>query len=403
MFRWLSQIGALTTFNLRTLPQRPGSVAASLVGMAGVVAVLVGVLSIQQGFAKTLEATGSPDTAFVLRGGADGEMMSIVTRDDARLVGEAPGIAKGTVEGTIGMTQAPLVSPELFVVIGLPKKTTGTDANVPLRGIVPAAFGVHDKVKIVEGRTFAWGRNEVIVGRAAQGQFRGLDVGNTLKLGQNQWQIVGAFTADGGLSESEIWTDAAVLQPAYRRGTTYQSVKVKLASAGSFQQFKDALTANPQLDVKVQRETEFYAGQTRGMTTLILSLGVIIGILMGLGAVFGALITMYTAVATRTREIATLRALGFGRLPVLLSVVGESLAIAALGGALGALGAYLAFDGFQTATMNWQSFSQVAFAFRVGPPLLALGVLYALALGLVGGLFPAVRAARMPVATALRE
>jgi putative ABC transport system permease protein len=399
MLRWLSQIATLTIFNLRTLPQRPGSVAASLVGMAGVVAVLVGVLSIQQGFAKTLEATGSPDTAFVLRGGADGEMMSIVGRDDARLVGEAPGIAKGRVAGV----EAPLVSPELFVVIGLPKRTTGTDANVPLRGVTPPAFGVHQKVKIVEGRQFAWGRNEVIVGRAAQGQFRGLEVGNTLELGQNEWQIVGAFTAGGGLSESEIWTDAAVLQPAYRRGTTYQSVKVKLASAGSFQQFKDALTANPQLDVKVQRETEFYAGQTRGMTTLILSLGVIIGILMGLGAVFGALITMYTAVATRTREIATLRALGFGRLPVLLSVVGESLAIAAIGGALGAIGAYLALDGFQTATMNWQSFSQVAFAFRVGPVLLAFGVLYALGLGLVGGLFPAIRAARLPVATGLRE
>jgi putative ABC transport system permease protein len=399
MFRWLSQITTLTAFNLRTLPQRPGSVGAALVGMAGVVAVLVGVLSIQQGFARTLEATGDPGTAFVLRGGADGEMMSIVSRDDARLIGEAPAIAKGK----IGEADGPLVSPELFVVIGLPKKTTGTDANVPLRGVVPAAFGVHDRVKVVEGRPFAWGRNEVIVGRAAQGQFRGLEVGRTLKLGQNDWQIVGAFTADGGLSESEIWTDAAVLQPAYRRGTTYQSVKVKLASAGSFQQFKDALTANPQLDVKVQRETEFYAGQTRGMTTLIVTLGVIIGFLMGLGAIFGALITMFTAVAARTREIATLRALGFGRSPVVFSVVAESLAIAAVGGALGALGAYLALDGFQTATINWQSFSQVAFAFAVTPLLLVLAIVYALAIGLVGGLFPALRAAWMPVAAALRE
>ena len=395
MLRWLSQIGTLTIFNLKTLPQRPGSVAASLVGMAGVVAVLVGVLSIQQGFTRTMAVTGSPDTAFVLRGGADGEMMSILTRDDARLIAEAPGIARGSGD--------PLVSPELFVVIGQPKKTTGTDANVPLRGVAPAAFGVHEKIKVVEGRSFAWGRNEVIVGRAAQGQFRGLSVGSTLHLGQNLWQVVGAFTAEGGLPESEIWADAAVLQPAYRRGTTYQSVKVKLASAGSFKQFKDALTANPQLDVKVLRETEFYAGQSRGMTTLIVSLGVIIGVLMGLGAVFGALITMYTAVATRTREIATLRALGFGSSPVVLSVIGESLAIAALGGVLGAVGAWIAFDGFQTATMNWQSFSQVAFAFRVGPPLLALGVLYALALGLVGGLLPAIRAARLPVANALRE
>ncbi|HEV8630661.1 MAG TPA: ABC transporter permease [Thermoanaerobaculia bacterium] len=395
MFRWFSQVAALTLFNLKTLPQRLGSVAAAVVGMAGVVAVLVGVLSIQQGFRRTMAVSGAPDVALVLRGGSDGEMTSILGRDDVRLIAEGPGLARDSTGA--------LASPELFVIINLPKKSTGTDANVPMRGVTPAAFGVHDQVKLVEGRRFEWGRNEVIVGRAAQGQFRGLDVGSQLHLGQNVWTVVGAFTADGGLPESEIWTDAAVLQPAYRRGNSFQSLKAKLVSAGSFQRFKDALTADPRLNVKVQRETEFYAGQSRALTAIVTILGLIIGILMGLGAVFGALNTMYTAVAARSREIATLRALGFRSSPVLLSVIAESIALAALGGAVGALGAWLAFDGYQAATMNWQSFSQVAFAFRVGPALLLLGLFYALALGLVGGLFPAIRAARLPVATALRE
>jgi putative ABC transport system permease protein len=274
---------------------------------------------------------------------------------------------------------------------------------VPLRGVLPAAFGVNDKVKVVEGRPFAWWRNEVIVGRAAQGQFRGLDVGSTLQVGQNVWQVVGVFTAEGTLPESEIWADAAVLQPAYRRGTTYQSVKVKLASAGSFAAFKDALTSNPQLDVKVQRETEFFAGQSEALTGLVTSLGWILGGLMGLGAILGALNTMYTAVAARTREIGTLRALGFSGSPVVVSVILESLVVAAVGGTVGALLARLAFDGYQTATMNWKSFSQVAFAFRVTPPLLVLGIVYALILGAIGGLLPAIRAARLPVANALRE
>jgi len=395
MLRWLSQITTLTAFNLKTVPQRLGSVTASLVGMAGVVGVLIGVLSIDQGFRRTLATTGAPDVAFVLRGGSDGEMTSILARDDVQLIADAPGIARGAAGA--------LVSPELFVVISLPKRTTGTDANVPMRGVTPPALGVNDKVKMVAGRMFAWGRNEVIVGRAAQGQFRGLDVGSTLQVGQNVWQVVGVFTAEGTLPESEIWADAAVLQPAYRRGTTYQSVKVKLASAGSFAAFKDALTSNPQLDVKVQRETEFFAGQSEALTGLVTSLGWILGGLMGLGAILGALNTMYTAVAARTREIGTLRALGFSGSPVVVSVILESLVVAAVGGTVGALLARLAFDGYQTATMNWKSFSQVAFAFRVTPPLLVLGIVYALILGAIGGLLPAIRAARLPVANALRE
>jgi len=395
MLRWLQQIGTLTLFNVRTIPERRGSVAAAVVGMGFVVMVLVGVLSISQGFQRTMAATGDPSVALVLRGGAENEMMSVVTRDDSRLVAEAPGIAKGK--------SGDLVSPELFVVISVPQKTTGSDANVPMRGVLPPAMEVHDWLHIVEGRSFGWGKNEVIVGRAAQGQFRGLEVGQKIHVAATDWTVVGAFTAAGGAAESEIWTDAAVLQPAYNRHNTFQAVKVRLASPGSFQGFKDALTSDPRLDVKVVREPEFYASQSRALTALITGLGALIGILMGLGAFFGALNTMYTAVAARSKEIATLRALGFPRLPVAVSVILESLVLAAVGGALGALIAYLAFDGYEAATMNWQSFSQVAFAFRVTPVLLAVAIFYALVLGFVGGLFPAVRAARLPVATALRE
>jgi putative ABC transport system permease protein len=395
MFRWFSQIAALTAFNVKTIGQRRGSVLAALVGMGGVVAVLVGVLSIGQGFARAMVATGSPSRAIVLRSGADNEMMSVLLRDDARLIAEAAGVERGK--------SGALVSPELFVIINLPQRATGTDANVPMRGVTEPGMEVHSEVEIVEGRAFAWGRNEVIVGRAAQREFAGLEVGKTLRIGLNDWEIVGAFTANGGGTESEIWTDAAVLQPAYRRGNSFQSVKVSLASEGSFKAFKDALTADPRLEVKVLRETEFYAEQSRMLSGLITGLGAIISLLMGLAAVFGALNTMYTAVASRSKEIATLRALGFRRTPVVFSVIAESALVAIVGGTLGALLAWAAFDGYQAATMNWASFSQVAFAFAVTPPLLAAGVVYALVLGLVGGFFPAIRAARQPIATGLRD
>ncbi len=395
MLRWFSQIAALTAFNLKTMVERRGWVASAAFGMALVVLVLLFVLSIGAGFERTMKESGSPTRAIVLRSGADGEMMSIVVRDDARVVEAAPGVAKA------GDTA--LVSPELFVIINLPKRSTGTDANVPMRGVTGPAFGVHDEVKVVDGRPFAWGRNEVIVGRAAQREFRGLDVGSKLRLGQNEWTVVGAFTADGASTESEIWTDAAVLQPAYRRGNTFQSIKVKLVSAGSFQRFKDALTADPRVKVKVQRETEFFAGQSRALTGIIGGLGFLIMLLMGLGAVFGGLNTMYTAVASRSKEIATLRALGFRGSPVVVSVLLESLLIALVGGGVGALAAWLAFDGYKAATMNWQSFSQVAFAFAVTPGLLVFALVYAALLGFFGGLLPAIRAARLPVASALRD
>jgi putative ABC transport system permease protein len=392
---WFAQLPALIGFGLRTLPARKGSAAAAVFGIAGVVAVLVGVLSIGEGFQRVMVSTGSPETALVQRAGADSEMTSVLTGDTTGIIESAPAVARANGK--------PLVSPELFVVVDLPKRSTGTDANVPMRGVKPAAFAVRPGLQIIEGRTFGWGRNEVIVGRGAHSEFRNTDLGTQLKLGQNTWTVVGIFTAKGGISESELWADADVLAPAYHRQNTYQTGVVRLASAGSFQQFKDALTADPRLSVKVVRETEYYASQSRVIRLLVTGLAFVVCSLMGLGAMFGALNTMYTAVAARAREIATLEALGFGGAAVMVSVIAEALLLALIGGVIGAGAAYLAFDGYRTATMNWQSFSQVAFAFEVNARLMTLAVAYALVIGLVGGLFPAIRAARMPVAAALRE
>jgi putative ABC transport system permease protein len=395
LFNWLSQVAAITRFSLQTIPERKGASAAAIFGIAGVVAVLIGVLSIAQGFRHAMTAAGSPSTVVVLRSGADNEMTSILLREDTRIIADAPGVRR--------TDSGPVASAELFVIIDLPKRSSGTSANVPLRGVEPTAFQVRDEVQIIAGRRFESGRNEVVAGRGAAAEFAGLELGAKLKVGQNEWTVVGLFSARGGISESELWTDSSVLQQAYKRGTSYQAVYAKLTSPEAYTQFKDALTSDPRLNVKVLRQTDYYAGQSEMIYNLITVLGTLIASLMAVGAIFGALNTMYTAVSARTREIATLRALGFGSSPIVLSVLIESFLLAWIGGAIGSTLAYLAFDGYRAATMNWQSFSQVAFAFAVTPPLLAQGVIYAAVIGLVGGLFPAIRAARLPIAAALRE
>ncbi|MBV8516326.1 MAG: ABC transporter permease [Acidobacteria bacterium] len=390
------QLAALIAFNVRTLRGRLGSAGAAVFGIAGVVAVLVGVLSIGEGFRRVMVVAGKPDTAMVLRAGADNEMTSVLLRDDVELIRNAPGVAKDA-QGK------PLLSPELYVVVDLPKRSSHTDANVPLRGISQGAFAIRPEVKIIEGRTFEWGKNEVIVGRGAHSEFAGTDVGSELHFGTNVWKVVGIFDAKGSISESELWSDAAVLGPAYQRHASNSIVIAKLASPASFQQFKDALTSDPKLSVKVQTETEYYESQSRTLRGLVTGLAFIVCSLMGVGAIFGALNTMYTAVAARAREIATLEALGFGGFAVMMSVIVEALLLAVAGGVLGAGLAYVAFDGYRAATMNWQTFSQVTFAFDVNARLMTWAIVYALFIGLVGGFFPAIRAARMPVANALRE
>ena len=394
--QWLSQTLAVLSLNIRTIPARLSSSAVAIVGIAGVVVVFVSVLSIAAGFQAAMQGTGSPDRALVLRSGADSEMTSGLSGPDVDIIKQAPGIRR---DGGSALAAA-----ELMVIIDLPKKVTpDAPANVPVRGIVPESVSLRKEFSIVDGRMLQFGTNEVIAGRGANGQFVDLNIGETIASGQNRWQVVGIFETDGGVPETEIWIDARTLQGAYRRGNTYQSLLAQLDSRDAYGTFRDWLTSNPQLNVSIRRENEYYATQSQALTRLIRTIGFGIAALMGIGAIFGAILTMYTAVATRAREIATLRALGFNTGSVLVSVLAESMVLGLIGGAIGGAAAFLAFNGYQTSTMNFQTFSQVAFAFRVTPGLLAMGLFYALLMGLVGGLFPAIRAARLPIPVALRE
>jgi putative ABC transport system permease protein len=395
VFSWIAQTIAVTSLGIRNIPQRMGSSVVAIVGIAGVVIVFVAVLSIGEGFRAAMTVAGSPSRALVMRGGADSEMASTIGGTEAEVIKQAPGLLR---DGNRAIASA-----ELYVLVDLNKRSTGTAANVPLRGVEPTAPQVRDEVKVVEGRMFQFGTNEAIVGRSAMRQFSGADLGSEINSGELKLKIVGVFTADGSVSETEIWADTRLLQGVYRRGNSYQSVLARLDSPASFDTFKNWLTTNPQLDVQVRRENEYYAAQSTTMTSLIQGIGYAIAALMGIGAVFGAILTMYTAVASRTREIATLRALGFNTGSVLVSVLTESMALAVLGGLIGGIVAYLGFNGYQTSTMNFQTFSQVAFAFAVTPSLLIQGLSYALAMGFIGGLLPAIRAARLPISAALRE
>jgi putative ABC transport system permease protein len=395
MMNWCVQVVAVTALNIRTIPQRLGSSGVAIIGIAGVVVVFVSVLSIAAGFTAAMQGSGSATRAIVMRSGADSEMTSGLGGAEVDVIRQAPGIRRDE--------RIAAASAELFVIIDLPKQSTNTSANVPMRGIEPVALQVRDEVRITEGRMLEFGTNEVVVGRGASAQFAGLTLGSEVRSGQNTWQVVGLFEANGGVSETEIWVDARVLQGAYRRGNSYQTVLVRLDSSDTFDVFRDWLTSNPQVNVQVRRETEYYAQQSQALSGLIRGVGFVIAALMGVGAIFGAILTMYTAVSTRSREIATLRALGFNATAVVVSVLAESVVLGAVGGTIGGIGAYLAFNGYQTSTMNFQTFSQVAFAFQVTPALLVTGLMYALMMGLVGGLFPAIRAARLPIPSALRE
>ena len=392
---WLGQIAAVTGVTIRSIPQRLGSSIVAIIGISGVIIVFTAVLSIAEGFRAAMRGTGDPQTVIVLRAGSDTEMTSGLSGETARLITEVPGIEHGS-DGVHA-------SRELFVIIAVPLKRSGTDANVPLRGLTPAALTVRPRLRIAEGRMFTPGTNEIVVGRAASRQFENLVVGSAVRSGKTSWNVVGIFDAQGSVAESELWCDASVLQGAYQRGNSFQSVYLRLESVDGFQSVKDALTTDPRLNVTVIREPDYYAQQSQVLQAVIRYVGFSIAALMGLGAIFVAVNTMYSAVANRTREIATLRALGFGSFPVVMSVMAEAGLLALIGGLIGGGLAWLAFDGYQTATMNWQSFSQVAFAFAVTPALLLQGLVYAVGIGLLAALLPAFRAARLPVVTALRQ
>lgn len=391
----LAQIGAITAMNLRNMSQRAAASVVALVGIAGVVTVLIGVLSIAEGFRAVLEISGSPQVAIVLRSGATDEMGSGLSLDQIRTISDSKNVLRDE--------QGAVVSPELYVVVDVPLISTGTAANVPLRGVGPQAAKLRGGFRIIEGTNFTPGKFEIVVGKGASLQFAGLKVGSQLRWGTTNWTVAGIFEDRGSVAESEIWTDASVLQNAYNRGNSYQSMRVKLTSPNAMQAFKDELTSDPRLNVRVFSEKQYYEEQSRILVTLVSTIGKAIAVLMGLGAIFAALNTMYSAVSARTREIATLRALGFGASPVIVSVLTEALLIGLIGGAVGAAVSYFAFNGLRTSTMNFATFSQLTFAFTVTPALLVQGLTYALILGFIGGLLPSLRAAKLPITTGLRE
>lgn len=393
--RGLNQILAVTWLNLRNLPQRVGSSIVAVIGVAAVVLVFAAVLSMAKGFERTMISAGSEDTAIIMRSGSTSELNSGFSNDQTLIIADAPGVLK---DG-----DATVMSAELYVVVDVKKKSSNTDANVPFRGVQLGAFDVRKDVAVAEGRMFELGKNEIIVGRSAQQEFAGLDTGSKIRFGQSEWYIVGAFEAGGSVSESELWTDVRVLQGAYRRGNSFQSVRVKLQSKNSLDDLEAALEKDPRISADVLTEKEYYSGQAEPLSDFIMLIGYPLTILMAIGAVFGALNSMYSSVSVRGKEIATLRALGFGPISILFSTMIESTILALVGGVLGGAIAYLAFNGFQVSTLNVASFSQVVFDFAVTGDLLIDGLYAALIIGALGGLLPAIRAARLPVAQALRE
>ena len=382
-------------YNLRSVKARWTSAIVAVLGIAGTVGVFVAMLSLARGFRATLVSSGSADNAMIMRAGATSEMTGGVMIDTVKILQDAPGIARGA--------DGPLVTAEVVLVAPIPLKSTGTDANVQLRGVSKNVLEIRKNVKIVEGRMFRPGLTELVVGKNANISYEGLTVGNTISLGSLKWQVVGVFDAGGSAFDSEIWCDGHLLGPAYNRPDTFfQSVTVHLTSPDSLQQLKDSVTADPRLNVDVSREIDYYSKQSTRLTTLITVLGGLVAGIMAIGAVFGALNTMYSAVSERGREIATMRALGFGGPSVVFSFVIEALLISFVGGLIGCI-AVLPLNGLTTGAMNLQTFSHMAFAFKITTELLVKGVIFALFMGVLGGLAPAIRAASRPISHALRE
>lgn len=383
------------SYNVRSVKARWTSAIVAVLGIAGTVGVFVAMLALAHGFKVAVVSSGSTDNALVLRAGSGAEMNGAVALDQVKVIEDAPGVARGP--------NGPLITPEVVVIAPFPMNSTGTDANVQVRGVSPRALEVRRKLKVVQGRFFQPGLAELVVGRNAARTYKGLSLGDTVKFGGGSWHVVGVFDSGGSAFDSEAWCDARVLNQIYHRPENiFNSVTVHLTSPEALQQFKDSVSTDPRLTVDVSREVDYYDKQSRVMTTLIIVLGSLVAFIMGLGAIFGALLTMYSAVAERGREIGTMRALGFGSGSVIVSFVIEAVLISFIGGLIGCL-FVLPMNGFTMSTMNFQTFSHLAFAFRVTPVLMTAGMIFALVMGVAGGLPPAIRAARRPVAEALRS
>ena len=388
----MSQITSISVMNLRSVPQRLGSSFVIVIGIAGVVAVVLSVLAMAIGVLSTISNTGRTDRAIVVRAGSASDLSSVITRDQGLTIMDAPGVKKDA-------SGQAIASADTLTVVDLPTSDGSSWANVSLRGVGPKLMALRPETKVIAGRMFKPAVHELIVGKKALSQFPSLQIGKRIKVMASEWEVVGVFES-GDQRESEIYGDAETVMSAIRRNA-YQPVTVLLESPGSFETFKTALTTNPQLQVEVKRESEYFADQSKTLTQVLSVIAYVVGGIMAVGALFGALNTMYTAVSTRGKEIATLRALGFGATPVVISVFVEAVALALLGAALGSLAAWLFFDGHIVSTSGG-GVAQIVFALTLTPGLIAVGVIWAFVIGLVGALFPAVRAARLPVATALR-
>jgi putative ABC transport system permease protein len=389
----LTQIREIVLMNLQSIPQRLGASLVIVIGIAGVVGVLVALLSMSQGLGKTLGSTGRADRIVITRGGSNGELSSFLERTSATIIKQDPAVANGP-------DNLPLASAELIVITEVPLRGQKTGANVTLRGVEPTGFVLRPELKIIDGRKFKPGLREIIVGQAASKQFDGLRSGSELRFRGQTWNIVGIFSTDGDAHESELWTDAETAQTAFGRAGV-SSVIVSLSNIDSFESMKKRLTDDPQLNVDVKTEYDFFSGQSSNLTSIIGVLSGIVALIMGIGAIAGALTTMYSAVSARTQEIGTLRAIGFGAMPVVASVMSEALILSFAGGIVGAFIAYIAFNGYSVSTLGG-GFTQVAFQFSVTPSLVMFGLALAMLIGFIGGLLPAIRAARMPVTAALR-
>lgn len=390
----LLQIVAVTRINIKSIPQRFWLSLSTVIAVALVVVVLLSFLAMAYGFQHTLKSAGAEDVVVVLRGGARSEINSVISREQVRLIEEGPGIARGA-DGK------PLVSAELYLSVDGIKRSTGTKANLPLRGIGAEGAAVRKDIKLVEGRMFAPGSNEIVVGKSLVSQFRGFEPGQTVKFGTSRWQVVGVFAADGSVFESEIWGDLPVVQSLFKRNNVFQTVRARIDDPAAIAALKHYVETDPRLKLDVKSERDYFADQSSQTSDLIQKLGWPLAIAMALGALAGALNTMYSSVASRAAEIATLRAIGFGGFPAFVGTLAESLLLAAIGGVLGAIATYLVFDGFTTSTLG-AGFTQVVFSFQLTPGLIAQGLALALFVGLVGGLLPAIRAARMPIVQGLQ-
>jgi putative ABC transport system permease protein len=389
----LLQITALTAMNLRSLPKRFWLSLSTVIAVTLVVVVLLAFLAMQNGFQHTLASAGADDVAMILRAGSQSEVASVITRDQIRLIEEAPGIAKGP-DGK------PLVSAELYLVVDGVKHASQTKANLPLRGIGQEGLAVRKGIHIIAGRMFSPGTNEIVVGKALLSEFDGLQLGQTVTFGTSRWKVVGVFEAEGSVFESEIWADLPVVQSFFKRDNVFQTVRARLVSPAALGELQRYLDSDPRLKLEAKSEAAYFAEQASGTSDLIQKLGWPLAIAMAFGALAGALNTMYSSVAARTTEIATLRAIGFGGLPAFVSTLVESAVLAALGGGLGVAAAFLVFNGLSASTLG-ASFTQVVFTFEVTPALAAQGVSLALIVGLIGGIFPSIRAARMPILAGL--